>query len=86
MKIGHIEVEQGILLAPMEDVTDPPFRRICHRLGADIVYTEFISSEGLVRDARRSMQKLKIYEDERPVAIQIFGGLELQQTFSQTPM
>ena len=76
MKIGHIEVEQGILLAPMEDVTDPPFRRICHRLGADIVYTEFISSEGLVRDARRSMQKLKIYEDERPVAIQIFGGRE----------
>lgn len=76
MKIGHVEVDQGILLAPMEDVTDPPFRRICHRLGADIVYTEFISSEGLIRDARRSMAKLKIYEDERPVSIQIFGGRE----------
>ncbi len=76
MKIGHVEVDQGILLAPMEDVTDPPFRRVCHRLGADIVYTEFISCEGLIRDARRSMHKLKIYEDERPVAIQIFGGRE----------
>jgi len=58
----------------MEDVTDPPFRRICRRMGADIVYTEFISSEGLVRDARRSFQKLTVYDDERPVAIQIFGG------------
>lgn len=76
MKIGTIEVDRGLLLAPMEDVTDPPFRRVCHRLGADIVYTEFISSEGLVRDARRSFQKLKVYDDERPVAIQIFGGRE----------
>lgn len=76
MKIGSVEVENGILLAPMEDVTDPPFRRVCHRLGADIVYTEFISSEGLVRDARKSTQKLTIYEDERPVSIQIFGSRE----------
>lgn len=76
MKIGSLEIERGLLLAPMEDVTDPPFRRICRRLGADLVYTEFISSEGLVRDARRSNQKLTIYEDERPVAIQIFGGDE----------
>ncbi len=76
MKIGTIEVDRGLLLAPMEDVTDPPYRRVCHRLGADIVYTEFISSEGLVRDARRSFQKLKVYDDERPVAIQIFGGRE----------
>ena len=76
LKIGHVEVENGILLAPMEDVTDPPFRRVCHRLGADIVYTEFISSEGLIRDARKSRQKLKIYEDERPVSIQIFGSRE----------
>ncbi len=68
MKIGPIDVEKGLLLAPMEDVTDPPFRRICKRLGADIVYTEFISSEGLVRDARRSNQKLTIYDDERPVS------------------
>lgn len=74
MKIGPIDVERGLLLAPMEDVTDPPFRRICKRLGADIVYTEFISSEGLIRDARRSNQKLTLYDDERPVSIQIFGG------------
>lgn len=67
-------MERPLLLAPMEDVTDPPFRRICKRLGADIVYTEFISSEGLIRDARRSNQKLKLYDDERPVSIQIFGG------------
>jgi tRNA-dihydrouridine synthase B len=74
MKIGDIEVEQGILLAPMEDVTDLPFRLMCRRYGADIVYTEFISSDGLVRDARRSMEKLRLADDERPVAIQIFGG------------
>ncbi|MEO5930073.1 MAG: tRNA dihydrouridine synthase DusB [Candidatus Kapaibacterium sp.] len=76
MNIGPIHVDRGLLLAPMEDVTDPPFRRICKRLGADIVYTEFISSEGLIRDARRSNQKLLLYEDERPVSIQIFGGDE----------
>lgn len=63
-----------LLLAPMEDVTEPPFRLTCHRLGADIVYTEFISSDGLIRDARKCKEKLFIYEDERPVAIQIFGG------------
>src|SRR5215213_125185 len=76
MTFGTHDIEQGLLLAPMEDVTDPPFRRIARKLGADVVYTEFISSEGLVRDARRSLQKLTIYEDERPVAIQIFGGRE----------
>ncbi|MBU3742442.1 MAG: tRNA dihydrouridine synthase DusB [Candidatus Kapabacteria bacterium] len=74
MRIGHVEVDQGILLAPMEDVTDLPFRLICRRYGADIVYTEFISSDGLVRDARRSMEKLRLADEERPVAIQIFGG------------
>ncbi len=74
MKIGPLTVEQGVLLAPMEDVTDPAFRLICKRLGADIVYTEFISSEGLIRDARRSLDKLLITDEERPVAIQIFGG------------
>lgn len=74
MKIGDIEVVQGILLAPMEDVTDLPFRLMCRRYGADIVYTEFISSDGLVRDARRSMEKLRLADEERPVAIQIFGG------------
>lgn len=76
MRIGTIEVDKGILLAPMEDVTDLPFRLICRRYGADIVYTEFISSDGLVRDARRSMEKLRLSEEERPVAIQIFGGDE----------
>lgn len=74
MKIGDIEVQNGLLLAPMEDVTDAPFRRVCKQFGADIVYTEFISSEGLVRDAKRSLHKLTVYEDERPIAIQIFGG------------
>ncbi len=74
MQIGNIQVDKGVLLAPMEDVTDLPFRLVCKRLGADIVYTEFISSEGLVRDAKRSVQKLAVEEEERPVAIQIFGG------------
>jgi tRNA-dihydrouridine synthase B len=74
MKIGHVEVEQGVLLAPMEDVSDMPFRVVCRRLGADIVYTEFISSEGLVRDAWRSRKKLTLAPEERPVSIQIFGG------------
>lgn len=74
MRIGSIEVDKGVLLAPMEDVTDLPFRVICKRYGADIVYTEFISSEGLVRDARRSMEKLRLADEERPVSIQIFGG------------
>ena len=75
MKIGHVEVEQGILLAPMEDVTDLPFRRICKRYGADIVYTEFISSDGLVRDAKRSMEKLRLAEEERPRVGRDLGSL-----------
>lgn len=76
MTIGSVTVDKGILLAPMEDVTNLPFRRICKRYGADIVYTEFVSSDGLVRDARRSLEKLRLGDDERPVAIQIFGGDE----------
>lgn len=63
-----------MLLAPMEDVSDPPFRALCKEGGADVVYTEFISSEGLIRDAAKSVQKLDIYEKERPVGIQIFGA------------
>lgn len=63
-----------LLLAPMEDVSDPPFRALCKENGADVVYTEFISSEGLIRDAAKSLQKLDIYEKERPVGIQIFGS------------
>ncbi|MEY3237363.1 MAG: hypothetical protein RI883_1464, partial [Bacteroidota bacterium] len=62
-----------LLLAPMEDVSDPPFRALCKKHGADLMYTEFISSEGLIRDAAKSVQKLDIYEYERPVGIQIFG-------------
>jgi len=74
-KIGDIEVGNfPLLLAPMEDVSDPPFRALCKENGADVVYTEFISSEGLIRDAAKSVQKLDIYEKERPVGIQIFGA------------
>jgi len=75
VKIGNIELPTfPLLLAPMEDVSDPPFRALCKENGADVVYTEFISSEGLIRDAAKSVQKLDIYEKERPVGIQIFGA------------
>jgi nifR3 family TIM-barrel protein len=74
-KIGNIDVgDFPLLLAPMEDVSDPPFRALCKENGADVVYTEFISSEGLIRDAAKSVIKLDIYEKERPVGIQIFGA------------
>ena len=77
VKIGNIELgEFPLLLAPMEDVSDPPFRAVCKAGGADLMYTEFISSEGLIRDAAKSRQKLDIFEYERPVGIQIFGGDE----------
>ncbi len=75
VKIGEIELGNfPLLLAPMEDVSDPPFRALCKENGADVVYTEFISSEGLIRDAAKSVIKLDIYEKERPVGIQIFGA------------
>ncbi len=75
-KIGTIELgDFPLLLAPMEDVSDPPFRALCKEQGADVVYTEFISSEGLIRDAAKSVMKLDIYEKERPVGIQIFGAV-----------
>ena len=74
-KIGNIELPDfPLLLAPMEDVSDPPFRTLCKEQGADVMYTEFISSEGLIRDAAKSVIKLDIYEKERPVGIQIFGA------------
>ncbi len=74
-KIGDIEVgDFPLLLAPMEDVSDPPFRAVCKANGADIMFTEFISAEGLIRDAAKSVQKLDIFEYERPIGIQIFGG------------
>ncbi len=75
VKIGDISLgEFPLLLAPMEDVSDPPFRYVCKQHGADLMYTEFISSEGLIRDAAKSTQKLDIFEYERPVGIQIFGS------------
>jgi nifR3 family TIM-barrel protein len=75
VKIGDIELcDFPLLLAPMEDVSDPPFRALCKEQGADVVYTEFVSSEGLIRDAAKSKKKLDIYEKERPVGIQIFGA------------
>lgn len=76
-KIGNISLpEFPLLLAPMEDVSDPPFRRLCKMKGADLMYSEFISSEGLIRDAIKSKKKLDIFDYERPVGIQIFGGDE----------
>ena len=75
--IGNIDLgEFPLLLAPMEDVSDPPFRRLCKMHGADMLYSEFISSEGLIRDAIKTRQKLDIFDYERPVGIQIFGGDE----------
>ena len=75
VKIGDIELgDFPLLLAPMEDVSDPPFRALCKEQGADVVYTEFISSEGLIRSAQKSVMKLDIYKKERPVGIQIFGA------------
>jgi len=75
VKIGNIDLgEFPLLLAPMEDVSDPPFRYVCKQNGVDMMYTEFISSEGLIRDAAKSKQKLDIFEYERPIGIQIFGS------------
>src|SRR6201987_602955 len=77
IQIGNIKLKDfPLLLAPMEDVSDPPFRAVCKVNGADLMYTEFISSEGLIRDAIKSKQKLDIFDYERPVGIQIFGGDE----------
>jgi len=75
VKIGNLELPDfPLLLAPMEDVSDPPFRAVCKAQGADLMYTEFISAEGLIREAAKSTQKLDIYDEERPMGIQIFGG------------
>ena len=77
VKIHNLELgEFPLLLAPMEDVSDPPFRGLCKRHGADLLFTEFISSEGLIRDAIKSRKKLEFFEYERPIGIQIFGGDE----------
>ncbi|MFT5165560.1 MAG: tRNA-dihydrouridine synthase B [Saprospiraceae bacterium] len=77
VKIGDIELgDFPLLLAPMEDVSDPPFRALCKQQGCDMMYTEFISVEGLIRDAHKSVQKLDVYDYERPIGIQIFGAEE----------
>ncbi len=77
MQISHIQLpEKPVLLAPMEDVSDSPFRQICKKLGADVVYTEFISSEAIIRESDKSMHKMRFEETERPFGIQIFGGRE----------
>lgn len=74
MKIGEIELgSQPVFLAPMEDVTDPPFRLLCKQFGADMVYTEFVSSDALIREVNRTVQKLTVLDGERPVGIQIYG-------------
>jgi len=74
-KLGHIHIDHyPVLLAPLEDITDPPFRHLCKQQGADIMYTEFISSDGLIRDAQKSTRKLDFEESERPIGIQIFGN------------
>jgi len=74
MKIGDLDIQQGVLLAPMEDVTDLPFRLICKRMGADVVYTEFVNADGLVRGSKKTKQKMFFTDEERPVGIQIYGG------------
>jgi len=74
MTIGKINIENGLLLAPMEGITDLPFRIICKRMGADLVYTEFIASDALIRDAEKSKRKMEIIDEEHPVSIQIFGA------------
>ncbi len=77
VKLAHLTLPDfPLLLAPMEDVSDPPFRYVCKQHGADLMYTEFISSEGLIRDAIKSRHKLDIFDYERPIGIQIFGGDE----------
>jgi nifR3 family TIM-barrel protein len=77
VKIQHLELgDFPLLLAPMEDVSDPPFRALCKKYGVDLMFTEFISSEGLIRDAIKSMKKLEFFDYERPIGIQIFGGDE----------
>jgi tRNA-dihydrouridine synthase B len=74
MKIGNINIDNGIFLAPMEDVSDYPFRMICKRFGADVVYSEFISSEALIRDAVKAFKKMTIHPSEHPIGIQIYGN------------
>jgi len=76
LKIGNVQFcERPVILAPMEDVTDPSFRYMCKKFGADLMFTEFISADGLIRDAKKSVQKLNLYDYERPIGIQIYGHI-----------
>lgn len=86
MKIGNLQLpDRAVLLAPLEDITDLSYRLICRKMGADMVFTEFISSDGLVRDAEKSINKMRLYEEERPVGIQIFGN-DLHQMVAAAQM
>ena len=86
MRIGHLEFDdRPLFLAPMEDVSDPPFRILCKRYGADMMYTEFVSSAGLLRDVEHEQQKLEIFDEERPIGIQVWGG-DIDEVKSATPM
>ncbi|HUN66260.1 MAG TPA: tRNA dihydrouridine synthase DusB [Bacteroidota bacterium] len=76
MRIGNIDIDKPVILAPMEDVTDISFRLVCKELGADIMYTEFVNSEGLIRASRKTMRKMMFLEEERPFGIQLYGGAE----------
>jgi tRNA-dihydrouridine synthase B len=76
MKVGTINIPQALLLAPMEDVTDMSFRSICKRFGADVMYTEFVNSEGLIRNSEKTKKKMLFLEEERPFGIQLYGGVE----------
>ena len=73
-QIDDLKIDNALLLAPMEDVTDIGYRKLCKELGADVVYTEFVNSDGLIRNNKKTHNKLKITEEERPVGIQIYGG------------
>ena len=73
-KVGKINIDKALLLAPMEDVTSIPFRKLCKELSADVVYTEFVNSDGLIRSNKKTEKKLVITKEERPVGIQIYGG------------
>src|SRR3989338_2192435 len=76
MNIGPLQIEKPIILAPMEDVSDRAFRMICRRMGADIVFTEFTNSEALIREVPKALRKIQFSAEERPIAIQIYGGVE----------
>ena len=76
MRIGTIDIDRPLCLAPMEDVTDQPFRLLCKTQGADVLYTEFVSSEALIREVGRAIQKMSLLDEERPIAVQIYGSAE----------